>query len=72
MKLIALHGVRSKSLNKADIVTPIEAKINRNGVEMAELEANQSVATKVALQAAMTVVLVIREADSRLIKGGKP
>ena len=61
--LITLHGVRSKSLKKADKVFPLEAEIQANiqiQAEMAEVEVILSVVTQVAIQAAAVMVMAMR------------
>ena len=64
-KLITLHGVRSKSPQKADIVIPVEAeKMIVIQAEMAESETIQTAVTQVSIQAAMAVVMVMKEADA--------
>ena len=57
LRLILLHGVKSKSLNKADIVTSVETEIYRIRAKVSELEAIQTVVTQVAIQAATVAVM---------------
>ena len=65
MRLITLHGVRSKSLKLADKVTLKKQTNteNRNQDEMAESEGIQVIVNQVAIQAATAMMMALRETD---------